>query len=320
MIREIIRKPHHRYGGYFLSIEAPGDEEETSVIKSNTKVIDVKPNNRKKIDFTDGAEEPEEIEEPSEERPEEEPVDTDVDMNDENDYTTDEQNIGEVQPELDTVTDPVVNDPNQVEQIDATAPAEDTTDVVDTDTTEDFTSDTTSTDTGLDTTTDDGTTPTVDTDGDGNPDETNDDTTGGDVDIDTGGGEDFTADTGTTDDASATTDTTQTDQKGPGIEYDSTRKYILFGNFISLSNAIENYISKLENNFTDNTANNKIIKTAVNKLKEIEELCDTYMTMKFEASGYIQSLLFFQNLIVMIQLVFEYVKKASKMVKNTDSE
>ena len=153
--------------------------------------------------------------------------------------------------------------------------------------------------------------------------------TGGEdnVEVDAGGEEDYTdggdetatddtagTDTDTTTDT--TTDDTTTDKKGPGLEYDSTRKYILFENFISLNNAIENYISKLENVISDDYENNKIVKTSIDKLREIQELCESYMTMKFEVSGYIQSLLFYQNLIVMIQLVFDSFSKASKLNKN----
>lgn len=53
-------KPEKRYGDFFLVFEADGDPEEKPDIRKNMKRIDLKPNNRTRIDFRDGAEEPEE--------------------------------------------------------------------------------------------------------------------------------------------------------------------------------------------------------------------------------------------------------------------
>ena len=82
MILEIYKPEVSKYGRFFLFSEADDDPPEP---KRNTKVIDVKPNNRSKIDFTDGSEQPE-PEEPSEETP----VDTpDIDTGANEDFTTD---------------------------------------------------------------------------------------------------------------------------------------------------------------------------------------------------------------------------------------
>ena len=53
-------KPEKRYGDFFLVFEADGDPEEKPDVRKNMKRIDLKPNNRARIDFRDGAEEPEE--------------------------------------------------------------------------------------------------------------------------------------------------------------------------------------------------------------------------------------------------------------------
>ena len=225
MITEYKIKPQLKYGKYFLNMEA--DDEEEAPKKRNTKVIDVKPNNRRRLDYTAGSDEPED--DTSEETPVE-------------DETTD------------TTTNDEANDAGTAE--------------VDTGDTQDY------------------------TDG---ADDTGDTTT------------DTTTDTNTTD-----SNATDANNKGPGLEYDSTRKYVLFENYISLSNAINNYISKLENIIGEDIEYNKLIRTATNKLREIDELCESYMTMKFEASGYIQSLLFYQNLVVMIQLVLDSLSKVQK--------
>ena len=104
--------------------------------------------------------------------------------------------------------------------------------------------------------------------------------------------------------------------KGSGVNYDSTRRYMLFKNYISLSNAIKNYIEKLENKISDNASEANLIKIAVSRLKEVEQLCYDYTIMRFELSTYIQSLLFYQNLIVQVQLIFDFYEKGSKKLKS----
>ena len=49
-----------------------------------------------------------------------------------------------------------------------------------------------------------------------------------------------------------------------------------------------------------------------NKLREIKDLTYDFMMIKFELSSYVQSLLFYQNLIVSVQLVFNLIKKAKE--------
>ena len=73
---------------------------------------------------------------------------------------------------------------------------------------------------------------------------------------------------------------------------------------MSLYNAISNYITKLENNIRDDIQANQIIKEATNRLREIKDLTYDYMTIKFEISTYTQSLVFYQTLIVSVQMVF----------------
>ena len=289
MIIEYKIKPQLKYGKYFLNMEA--DDEEEAPKKRNTKVIDVKPNNRRRLDYTAGADEPED--DTSEETPvEDETTDTTTD-DEANDTGTTEVDTGDTQ-DYTADTDATVDDGTGANDTETTE--------VDTGDTQDYTADT-----GTDATVDDGT--------------GGDNTDNGEVEVDTGDTQDYTDgadDTGDTT-TDTTTDTNTTDSnatdannKGPGLEYDSTRKYVLFENYISLSNAINNYISKLENIIGEDIEYNKLIRTATNKLREIDELCESYMTMKFEASGYIQSLLFYQNLVVMIQLVLDSLSKVQK--------
>ena len=144
-------KPEKRYGDFFLVFEADGDPEEKPDIRKNMKRIDLKPNNRTRIDFRDGAEEPEEppqeLETPEAEpepqvndveNPEanvEAPAEDQPDTGTEEDFAADEQppEETEVPPE-----EPQVNDAENPEA-NAEAPAEDQPN---TGTEEDFAADT----------------------------------------------------------------------------------------------------------------------------------------------------------------------------------
>lgn len=298
MIKEIVKTLPQKYGRYFLSMEAPGDEEIPEV-KSNTKVIDVKPNNRRRIDFTDGAEEvEEEIPEPSEEEPINQ--NDDLDYSDNQDYNQDEDTIpeeqqNEVDGTINTDQPEVIDNTDNSVDVDPNEP--------DISGGEDFNQDVNTQDDGS---TD--TTPSVD----GEDTEINmEDPNGPDI---SGGEEDFNDGAEDMGEQPIDAQDPQSNdvKKGPGLEYDSTRKYNLFENYLSLSNAINNYITKLENNMGDNQNENQIIKKATEKLREIYSLCYDFMTMKFEISSYVQSLLFFQNLVIMVQMVFDLLKKLNK--------
>ena len=61
---------------------------------------------------------------------------------------------------------------------------------------------------------------------------------------------------------------------------------------------------------------NQIIKVAVMKLREIRDLTYDYMMIKYETNTYIQSLLFYQNLVISVQLVFKLLSNAKKKRTN----
>ena len=121
-------------------------------------------------------------------------------------------------------------------------------------------------------------------------------------------------------DGAAPEDTGTAGQPGPGLEYDSTRKYTLFKNFMSLSNAIDNYINKLEVKMGNDADETTLLKSATDKLREINDLCYDYITLKFEISTYVQSLLFFQKLVVMIQMVFDMINNGQKSLKKREPQ
>ena len=144
----------------------------------------------------------------------------------------------------------------------------------------------------------------------------------GPIEPDTGGDTDFSDSTDTdgddadsdsgSDDIDSDSDSDE-NKKGSGVDYDSTRKYILLQNFISLINSLSNFILKLENVMGDDANVNKVIKTSVNKFREVKELCHDYLIMKFELNSYVQSLLFYQNMVVIIQSVFNLLEETGNI-------
>lgn len=147
----------------------------------------------------------------------------------------------------------------------------------------------------------------------GEADNTDDDTS---VDApDTDGDEDFAPSSNEESDSSNNTDTTPDTNtstvnkiNAPGVELDSTRKYNLYKEFMSLYNACDNYIAKLENILRNDYDENQIIRIVVNNLREIKDIVADYMTIRFQINTYVQSLLFYQKMIVAVQLVFNLLK------------
>lgn len=285
------------YGKYFLATEAPDDEEVTEEQpkpRRNVKVISVKPSNRGKDftqieneqidvdnveydedidnDTTDYGEEEPEAEQEVQADTEQEPAEVDAD-------TANEQ----PQPEVDNNTEeqPVQNQ-QPAEQADEPVEQPDTGDNAD------------YTDTGEDP----------------NAQDYADNETG-EEGPDTGDNADYT-DTGEDPNAQQPVQDQVPDngatKTAPGVEFDSTRKYNLYKEFMSLYNACDNYISKLENILRNDYEENQIIRISVINLREIKDIVSDYMTIRFPLSTYVQSLLFYQKMVVSIQLVFNLLK------------
>ena len=269
-------KPEKRYGDFFLVFEADGDPEEKPDVRKNMKRIDLKPNNRARIDFRDGAEEPEEpLQEPgtpeaepepqvnNAENPEanvEAPAEDQPDTGTEEDFAADEQppEETEVPPEEggENPEEPQVNDAENPEA-NAEAPAEDQPD--------------------------------------------------------TGTEENFAADTGEETPAEGDTQTTdQQNTNGPGLEYDSTRQYKLFLDLNKLHNSVSNYISNLETEIRDDSKIMEIYTENIEKLKQVKDLLFDYMNLKFKNSSYIQNLLFYQKMYTTVDLIADILSETIK--------
>ena len=281
------------YGKYFLASEADDEETEEEVkpetaTRRNVKVVTVKPNNRSKqfadVDIGTEEETPE---------PDNTAAETDAPATDDNTDFTADDTADNATPE----TGDVGGDTEQPNTDDAPETGDET----------DFSN------TGKDPNTQDNTGGETGG-GDADAPETGDETDFADA----AGDETGTEDDGTTDDGGdAAAEQGNADEKAkPGVEYDSTRKYNLFKEYMSLYNACDNYISKLENVLKDDTIQNQIIRTSVNNLRDIKDIIYDYMTIKYPINSYIQSLLFYQKMKVSIQLIFSLLKN-SKNNSNT---
>ena len=345
-----VRKNKPQYGRYFLSVEAPGDEanieeqDVTPVPKANTKIITIKPR-KSRLNFADGADIEDDIN--NEALDEAQPIDamaSPVDQLYQNnpfdqaqpvDFATPIDQTQPVAEPVDTSTEPTVQEidplnPTQPDLGNTAQPVNfaDGADIVE----------------PVNSPVDNLGAPPVDAmtpqeaqpvdqatpvdNGEAQPVDQaapveGDTGVGPDLGTD-GNEEDFTAgaeDT-TGEDQGGTTPTDTSvpgDKKGPGLEYDSTRKYSLFQNFMSLINAIDNYIERLEGYMNDDYELNKVIKTAIDKMRELRELTYDYLMMKFEMSSYIQSLIFYQNQVVMVQLIFNMLARGQKISQKLNS-
>lgn len=270
----------NKYGKYFLASEAPGDEpteaSDEGIIKKNMKIISVAPTRGRKKDFMQDI--TPEVDETIPDENLEEPVeDRGVQEPPMEDNT---ENPGTVDQEEPVEDDNVEDQPEEAPEQNTDEPVQD------------------------------------------NPPEENevitpDDNQEGEPDFmaDDGGGEDDGQGAPPEGGEQPPEEGQQQGGLKPGLEYDSTRKYNLYKNYISLYNAINNYITKLDANLNDDIRQNQLLRTASNKLGEVEELCFDYMTMKFEASTYIQSLIFYQNLVVEVQMIFNLLGKMQKNLK-----
>ena len=115
-------------------------------------------------------------------------------------------------------------------------------------------------------------------------------------------------------------DNANNQKRGPGLEYDSVRKYNLYKEFMKLRTAVDGYITKLEACISDDPRSNQVIKTATEKFRELYDLITDYMMMKFELCTYIQNLLFYQRQVATVQLLFALLKETSQMQKSEEEK
>lgn len=287
----VTEKIPRRYGEYFLALEA--DDTQEASPRKNIKVVSVSKRKDRVSRFEDIGQEPIEASTGEEDGDGFDDIGVEDTPDDTQTQTTDPAN------EDDTATFDDINadsTDNQTEQPE--------------DTTTQTTDDTQVTDDG-------GTAPAEETqDANGNQIiSASDGTEEGDTGVDEEGFDDIGGDgtdEGTADGNQQGNQDNKEENQGPGLEYDSTRKYVLFKEFMSLYNSVDNYVSKLENMMNDDPTTNQIYKVCTNNLREIRDLIYDYMTLKYEASRYVQSLLFYEKMVAAVQIVFNMLSKAIK--------
>ena len=277
MILEKVKKT-----SAFLDFFQEADDDETP--KRNQKVIKVRAPGGRRTDFTQGADlADDEAEEPVPEEPATDDTDfTDADGGDD---------TGDVGNDADTSDEPVSDDTGDGENIDAGDPAGDdaaTDEPVSDDT--DFTDDM-----GNDSGDTEGDEPvTDDTD-------FSDDSAG-----DASGEEDSSTDDGTDDSG---------DGEKPSDE--QIRKYSLYKKFTRLNETLDTICDSLSSMMSDNSEINQKYKTVAQKLKDLNQLLSEYMILKFASASYIQSMLFYQRSLAIVDINLNILKDLKKEITKT---
>lgn len=102
-----------------------------------------------------------------------------------------------------------------------------------------------------------------------------------------------------------------TDASGP------TRKYNLYRDFLALYNANKGYIEKLEHSRPDSLEATTVINSVLDKLRKVDSSMSEYMIIRFADAPYLQSLLFFQQLIATIRLCFSLIRNNKPFIDQT---
>ena len=277
----------------FIFQEADGDEN----VPKNRKIVTVKRKGGRRVDYTQGAD----LEPPEEETPDtsaEEPeAETDTADNgptmDDTDYT----DAGNDAPE-DTGTDsePAEGDASPNDNSDGEVSDDmniDEPTMDDTDYSDDSDSgDNSSEDMGSD-------------------EPTMDDT---DYTDDSDGGDDATD--SSSDDSSSDDSGDSGSQASPD---EQARKYSLYRKFMKLNNLLESNTEVLSNAMFDDSEVNQKIKSVTSKLKETNRLLSEYMVVRFQTASYIQSMLFYQRVLAIININFNILQDLKKQINKNNN-
>lgn len=97
----------------------------------------------------------------------------------------------------------------------------------------------------------------------------------------------------------------------------TTRKYNLYRDFLALYNANKGYIEKLEHSRPDSLEATTVINSVLDKLRKIDKSMSEYMIIRFSEAPYLQSLVFFQQLIATIRLCFSLIRNNKPFLDQT---
>lgn len=100
-------------------------------------------------------------------------------------------------------------------------------------------------------------------------------------------------------------DAVSTDTGTESITKDDMRKYELFKRFMNFYNTLRYFIDKLENGVTDDPKFEFVVKKALLRFKNLEELTKDYMILKFQSDSFLQNSFFFEKIKASTMLILE---------------
>lgn len=280
-------------------------QEKDDAPRRNMKVINLKVSDKRRQDFTKGAEIEDEEELPEEETTgEETETPTDEPVTDDEDYT----DGGEVATGDEPVTDDTDYTGGDEPETETEQPPEETAQEPapeDTTTTDEPATEEPVADTGGE---DAGEAPAEGDTGDGPIIDDEDYTAGGDAEVDAGGddGGEAPAEGDAGDTPGDTPEGNGEEQTDSPVE--QLYKYNLYKKFQKVLKSIDEYSIELDNIVSDDFEVNAKYKELTAKLKEIESLMEDYMIMKFSKVSFMQSMLFYQRVVTSVDIILQTLK------------
>ena len=114
-------------------------------------------------------------------------------------------------------------------------------------------------------------------------------------------------------DDTPTEDDNKPETSAPGIEYSSTRTYMLYREFEDLLDTVNILIVSMEKYSTNSLEKGAIAGKVLNKLREIQELLRDYMLMRFKLSSYVQNTIFYNKIVISIKATIELLSTIKKV-------
>ena len=133
-------------------------------------------------------------------------------------------------------------------------------------------------------------------------------------DTDYSDSDDSSDDTSTDDNSSDTSDGGDDSGGSQASADEQARKYSLYRKFVKLNNLLESNTEVLSNTMFDDTEINQKIKSVTAKLKETNRLLSEYMVVKFQTASYIQSMLFYQRVLAIVDINFNILQDLKKQI------
>ena len=99
-----------------------------------------------------------------------------------------------------------------------------------------------------------------------------------------------------------------TSQTGQTNNTENQLKFSLYRNLKNLYITIQNYESQLDEMVASSYNFNMVIKSASNKMANLEDLMYDYMTLRFKDATYIESMEFYQKCLATLELIFELLR------------